>query len=158
MGFRKDVIDRVTTIVGKVEAIREAIVALPPERGTDDAELEVDAAIRFSALGSLAVAIEEKLDAWPAERGTDGALLAVDYEAERGTDSAELEADALDRFNKLRQKATAPAWDQDTDSLEAIREVCESIVSKCQIDAARPSTRWPTQGSTTIATLWTGRP
>lgn len=115
MGFRKDVIDLVTTMVSKVEAIRAAVVALPPERGTDNAELEVAAALRFTELAALALAIEGKLDAWPAERGTDG---------------AELEADALDRFNKLRQKATAPAWDQDRDSLEAIREVCDSIVSK----------------------------
>ena len=47
----------------------------------------------------------------------------------RGTDNAELEADALDRYTTLRQKATAPAWNQDTDSLEAIREVCDSIVT-----------------------------
>lgn len=46
---------------------------------------------------------------------------------ERGTDDSELETDASDRFDKLRQKATGPTWDQDTDSLEAIREAIDTI-------------------------------
>jgi len=34
------------------------------------------------------------------------------------------------KLEDAMQKATGPAWNQDTDSLEAIREVCDSIVTK----------------------------
>lgn len=33
------------------------------------------------------------------------------------------------KLEDAMQKATGPAWNQDTDSLEAIREICDSIVT-----------------------------
>ena len=53
-------------------------------------------------------------------------LASADYEAERGTDNAALPS----HIDAIKQKATGPAWNQDTDSLEAIRERCDTIAAR----------------------------
>jgi len=134
--------------------LQEAIAAIPTTamRGTDNALLAAN---------------------YVTERGTDNALLAASYTAERGTDSAATVADGwdstlatiLDNFSAtrigyldeldfglaeyledLRQKATDPAWSQDTDSLEAIREAVDTKAPANEYDTqldANMSTRAP---------------
>lgn len=95
------------------------------------------------------VTLKAWMDARAAERGTDGALLAADYVTERGTDGAELEADAATRYEaidaeleEIRQKATGPAWNQDTDSLEAIREAIDARAAERGTDGAALASVW----------------
>jgi len=77
----------------------------------------------------------------------------------------ELDFGLAEYLEDLRQKATSPAWNQDTDSLEAIREVIDTLLTESQshptlaeieasnLDAAistrAPSGEYDTQLSTT---------
>jgi len=114
----------------------DALVDLIPTtamRGTDSAMLAVNGALEATLTAikgggwstETLKAIKDLVAAIPttAMRGTDNALLAADYITERGTDNAALATTLEDAMQKL----TTPAYNQDTDSLEALRELLDTI-------------------------------
>lgn len=106
-----------------LEAIREAIDTNDSSLDTQLSQIDGYVDLIDDATNGLA-AIKAEVEglAGAAMRGTDNALLAASYTTERGTDSAALASVLEDAM----QKATTPAWNQDTDSLEAIRETIDT--------------------------------
>ncbi len=111
-----------------LKAIYDLVNAITAERGTDNALLAAN---------------------YTPERGTDGAALVADgWGAALATILDNFTAVNIGYLDELRpgaipndlwwlitnltiamEKATGPAYNQDTDSQEAIREVCDSIVT-----------------------------
>lgn len=146
LGALKTLIDAVQSDVTAIKAVTDAIpdagalTALLADITTIKGYLDTEIAAILAAVDTEVAAIltdtgttipgtittlQAAVDAIPttAMRGTDNALLAANYVTERGTDNAALASTLEDAM----QKATTPAYNQDTDSLEALRELLDTI-------------------------------
>jgi len=128
---------------------RLAAASYVTERGTDNALLAANYVTErgtdSAALASVCTEARlSNLDAAVSSR-----LAAASYVTERGTDSAALASVLEDAM----QKATTPAYNQDTDSLEAVREAIDARPAERGTDGALLAANYVTERGTDNAAL-----